>query len=89
MPRINKAIVRQRRESVGPRRIAEVLGVSLPTVYRLIRAGDIPAYRVRRALRVTVANLLAYRRANRLVKDCPRIADRQARAVSTDPPVDR
>lgn len=74
---------RKRRESIGPRRIAEVLGVSLSTVYRLIHTGDLPAYRVRQSLRVTVANLIAFRRANRLHRDHPRIAERQQNEATT------
>lgn len=60
--------VKKRRESLGPQRAAEVLGVSKQTIYRMIRRGDIPAYRVGWSLRITVANLLAYRRANRVLK---------------------
>lgn len=69
---------KKRRESIGPRRISEILGVSRSTAYRLIWAGEIPAFRVRGALRVTVANLLAFRRANRLHHD-PRYAQRRKR----------
>lgn len=69
--RIASTHLPKRRESLGPRRAAEVLGVSLTTMYRMINEGDIPAFRVRHSIRITVANLLYYRRANRLVKRSP------------------
>jgi excisionase family DNA binding protein len=79
---------KKRRESLGPRRAAEVLGVSMTTIYRMIHQGDIPAFRVRKCLRITVANLLAYRRENRVIRRSPitgywerKLAERQARQV--------
>ena len=42
------------------REVAEAIRVSTMTVYRLIKAGDLPAIRVGRHLRIRRRDLLAY-----------------------------
>lgn len=50
-----------RPESLDVTRVAQVLGCHRNTVYNLIKAGDLPAFYVGTRVRITVADLVAYR----------------------------
>lgn len=54
-------------EALSPGKVAEVLNCSLKTVYRNIESGELPAFRLgdKGHLRVTVVDLLAFRKRNR------------------------
>jgi excisionase family DNA binding protein len=47
-------------ELMTPREVAEVMRVSTMTVYRLVKAGTLPAIRVGKHLRIRRADLRAY-----------------------------
>lgn len=59
-----------RSESLTPRRVSEVLGCSLKTVYRKIHSGKLPAFRLDEngELRIAVVDLLAFRERNKYRK---------------------
>jgi excisionase family DNA binding protein len=54
-----------------PREVAEVMRVSTMTVYRLIKAGDLPAIRVGKHLRIRGNDVVAFLDA-RVVPAAPR-----------------
>ncbi|MEM3942108.1 MAG: helix-turn-helix domain-containing protein [Candidatus Bathyarchaeia archaeon] len=53
---------------LSPKRVAEELNVSIWTVYRLIKRGDLVAIRVGRLLRIPESSLEAFIDLNRLTK---------------------
>ncbi|MEM3906744.1 MAG: helix-turn-helix domain-containing protein [Nitrososphaerota archaeon] len=53
---------------LSPKRVAEGLNVSIWTVYRLIKRGDLVAIRVGRLLRIPESSLEAFIDLNRLTK---------------------
>ena len=57
-------------ELMTPREVAETMRVSTMTVYRLVKAGTLPAIRVGKHLRIRRADLRAYLDA-RLVQPDP------------------
>jgi len=52
---------------LSPKRVAEELNVSIWTVYRLIKRGDLVAIRVGRLLRIPESSLEAFIDLNRLI----------------------
>jgi len=52
---------------LSPKRVAEELNVSIWTVYRLIKRGDLVAIRVGRLLRIPESSLEAFIDINRLI----------------------
>lgn len=58
-----------RPESVSVRRAAQVLDVHTNTIYRLIQAGELPAFRVGPKsffMRIAVVDLVAYKKRQRV-----------------------
>ncbi|MEM3448808.1 MAG: helix-turn-helix domain-containing protein [Candidatus Bathyarchaeia archaeon] len=53
---------------LSPKRVAEELNVSIWTVYRMVRRGDLVAIRVGRLLRIPESSLEAFIDLNRLTK---------------------
>ncbi|MEM4021033.1 MAG: helix-turn-helix domain-containing protein [Nitrososphaerota archaeon] len=51
----------------SPKRVAEELNVSIWTVYRMVRRGDLVAIRVGRLLRIPESSLEAFIDLNRLI----------------------
>ena len=52
-----------------PAEIAEILGVSNMTAYRLMHRGDLPAHRIGRSLRVDPRDFADYMRGNSTTAD--------------------
>ncbi|MEM1672705.1 MAG: helix-turn-helix domain-containing protein [Nitrososphaerota archaeon] len=52
---------------LSPKRVAEELNVSIWTVYRMVRRGDLVAIRVGRLLRIPESSLEAFIDLNRLI----------------------
>jgi len=52
---------------LSPKRVAEELNVSIWTVYRLIKRGDLVAIQVGRLLRIPESSLEAFIDLNRLI----------------------
>ncbi|MEM2868764.1 MAG: helix-turn-helix domain-containing protein [Candidatus Bathyarchaeia archaeon] len=53
---------------LSPKRVAEELNVSIWTVYKMVRKGDLVAIRVGRLLRIPESSLEAFIDLNRLTK---------------------
>ncbi len=50
---------------------AELLGITPRTLYRLINAGDVPAYRIGRVIRLQRAEVLDYIERSRITPERP------------------
>ncbi|RPI19226.1 MAG: DNA-binding protein [Ignavibacteriae bacterium] len=51
---------------LSPKELKEVLGISLPTVYRLIDTRKIPAYKIGNSLRFCRDDVIAYLASHRI-----------------------
>ena len=51
---------------LSPKELGKILGVSLPTVYRLIDTRKIPAFKIGNSLRFSKSDILAYLESNRI-----------------------
>ncbi|MDQ6419630.1 helix-turn-helix transcriptional regulator [Paenibacillus sp. LHD-117] len=66
--------------------IAKLLKISKLTVYDLIKKGELPSYRVGKQMRVDAADLEAYKRRNRTVKEAEQTPlPRSSRAALASP----
>jgi excisionase family DNA binding protein len=51
---------------LSPKELKEILGISLPTVYRLIETRTLPVFKVGKSLRFLRDDVLEYLRSQRL-----------------------
>ena len=51
---------------LSPKELKEILGVSLPTIYRLIDSRKIPVYKIRNSLRFLNKDIIEYLESKRI-----------------------
>ena len=51
---------------LSPKELKEVLGISLPTIYRLIDSRKLPAFKIGNSLRFLREDVLAYLESHRI-----------------------
>jgi len=51
---------------LSPKELKEILGISLPTVYRLIESRKIPVYKIRNSLRFLNKDVIEYLESKRI-----------------------
>jgi len=51
---------------ISPQELKIILGVSLPTIYRLIYCRKIPAFKIRNSLRFMREDIIAFLESNRI-----------------------
>jgi len=51
---------------ISPKELKEVLGISLPTIYRLIDSRKLPAFKIGNSLRFLREDVLAYLESHRI-----------------------
>jgi excisionase family DNA binding protein len=51
---------------ISPKELKEILGISLPTVYRLIESRKLPAFKIGNSLRFLREDIVAYLETHRI-----------------------
>lgn len=54
------------KQFISPKELKDILGVSLPTIYRLIDSRKIPAFKVGNSLRFLCKDVIDYLESNRI-----------------------